>query len=121
MMLRLCPKRRDGEYIKYIANLYVRCRLHYYFKLESKKLFMAKTKKNRSDKSQRVAIGMTTSEGKCLKFGVPQGSVRYVADIICSTTDMQMIPRVIWRSCLKQLGPTLQRNWNLDWLISVLG
>ena len=28
-----------------------------------------------SDRSQCVAIGMTTSEGKCLNFGVPQGSV----------------------------------------------
>jgi len=28
-----------------------------------------------SDISQCVAIGMTTSEGKCLNFGVPQGSV----------------------------------------------
>jgi len=45
--LRLCPKHRDGEYIKFIAKLYVRSRLHYYFKFESKKLFMAKTKKNR--------------------------------------------------------------------------
>ena len=27
------------------------------------------------DRSQSVAIGMTTSEGKCLNFGVPQGSV----------------------------------------------
>ena len=28
-----------------------------------------------SDKSQCVAIGMTTPEGKCLNFGVPQGSL----------------------------------------------
>ena len=28
-----------------------------------------------SDRSQCVAIGMMTSEGKCLNFGVPQGSV----------------------------------------------
>jgi len=28
-----------------------------------------------SDISQCVAIGMTTSEGKCLNFGVPEGSV----------------------------------------------
>ena len=28
-----------------------------------------------SDRSQCVAIGMTTSEGKCLNFWVPQGSV----------------------------------------------
>jgi len=28
-----------------------------------------------SERSQCVAIGMTTSEGKCLNFGVPQGSV----------------------------------------------
>jgi len=32
-------------------------------------------KSDLSDRSQCVAIGMTTSEGKCLNFGVPQGSV----------------------------------------------
>jgi len=27
-VLKLCPKHRNGDYIKYIAKLYVRCRLH---------------------------------------------------------------------------------------------
>jgi len=92
-------------------------------------------KSDLSDRSQCVAIGMTKSEDKCLNFGVPQGSVlgpristvclqnqlvRYVANIICSTTVMQMIPGFIWRSCPEQLGPKLQRNGKLAWLISVL-
>ena len=47
--------------------------------------------------------------------------VRYVGDIICSTTVMQIIPGFIWRSCPEKLGPTLKWNWKLVWLISVLG
>jgi len=29
---RLCPKYKDGEYIKFIAKLYFRCHLHYYLR-----------------------------------------------------------------------------------------
>jgi len=48
-------------------------RLEHSFGVTGSALFWVKS--YLSDRSQCVAIGMTTSEGKCLNFGVPQGSV----------------------------------------------
>jgi hypothetical protein len=46
---KLCPRHLDqgGTYIQSIVKLYLRCRLHYYFKYETRKLLQPKYKKNR--------------------------------------------------------------------------
>jgi hypothetical protein len=46
-MLHLCSRHSDGEFAREILTLYLRCRLHYYFKFETRKLFQKKTKASR--------------------------------------------------------------------------
>ena len=43
--LKLCPMHKGCEFTKSITKLYVRCRIHYYFKFESRQLVVGKPKK----------------------------------------------------------------------------
>jgi len=82
-----------------------------------------------SDRSQCVAMGMMTSEGKCLNFGVPQGSVlgphkyslyskqigaicsRHNLLYHCYTDDTQVymaiMPKTTWSDAAKKLEACL--------------
>ena len=60
--LKLCPMHKGCEFTKSITRLYVRCRIHYYFKFESRQLVAGKPKK----KSQKAQILKSTSELPCV-------------------------------------------------------
>jgi hypothetical protein len=49
-LVKLCARHSDGSLTKDMATLYLRCRLHYYFKFESRKLDEKKCKQNRKAK-----------------------------------------------------------------------
>ena len=60
--LKLCPIHKGCEFTKSIKKLYVRCRIHYYFKLESRQLVAGKPKK----KSKKAQIIMHQSIALCV-------------------------------------------------------
>lgn len=47
VLVEFCEKHNDGAYLDFLLRLYLRCRLHYYCKFESKKLVESKGKRNK--------------------------------------------------------------------------